>query len=56
MRDKDRMGMTGAAQAQVDSVDGTPLLTAPKPELVDSADLTHIPHMLRRNNSQFPVR
>jgi 2-dehydropantoate 2-reductase len=40
MRDKDRMALTGAAQAQVDSVDGRILLTAPKPELVGRADLS----------------
>ena len=46
MRDKDRMAMTGAPQAQVDSVDGRPLLTAPKPELVDRVDLSGVSYLV----------
>jgi 2-dehydropantoate 2-reductase len=45
MREKDRTAMTGAAQAQVDSVDGRPLLTAPKPQLVDSVDLSGVTYL-----------
>jgi len=45
MRDKDRTAMTGAPQAQVDSVDGRPLLTAPKPELVGSTDLSGVSYL-----------
>lgn len=45
MRDKDRAALTGAAQAQVDSVGGRPLLRAPKPELVGSADLSGVSYL-----------
>ncbi len=45
VREKDRMGLNGATRAQVDSVDGHPLWTAPKPELVSTADLGGVDYL-----------